>query len=175
MGTFTHAKQHPTDVPKADNLATQMELQWREIEAALRQSKTRMTAGETGEPVNFEVGEEAWLDAKNVKLKTLSPKLTEQRLGPFKITKKISDAHTAWNSHLKRDKKRAFENRPPPVTVDGEEEYEVEGITDMEKRGEYLGTKGKPQKRRKNPEKFEKEMKEKALGAAKALRGGAVS
>ncbi|KAF8755124.1 hypothetical protein RHS01_05741 [Rhizoctonia solani] len=54
----------PTDVPEADNLATQMEAQWREIEAALRQSKTRMTAGETGEPVTFEIGEEAWLDAK---------------------------------------------------------------------------------------------------------------
>ncbi|KAF8754939.1 hypothetical protein RHS01_05438 [Rhizoctonia solani] len=40
----------PTDVPEADNLATQMEAQWQEIEAALRQSKTRMVAGEVGEP-----------------------------------------------------------------------------------------------------------------------------
>ncbi|KAF8750799.1 hypothetical protein RHS01_09192 [Rhizoctonia solani] len=85
----------PTDVPKADDIASQMESQWREIEAALRQSKTRMTAGEAGEPISFEEGEEAWLDARNVKLKTLSPKLTEQRLGPFKITEKISDRHTA--------------------------------------------------------------------------------
>ncbi|QRW17775.1 Retrotransposon-derived protein PEG10 [Rhizoctonia solani] len=81
----------PTNVPEADNLATQMEAQWQEIESALRQSKARMTAGETGEPISFEIGEEAWLDAKNVKLKTLSSKLTEQRLGPFKITKKISN------------------------------------------------------------------------------------
>ncbi|QRW26804.1 Retrotransposable element Tf2 protein [Rhizoctonia solani] len=76
----------PTDVPEADNLATQMEAQWWEIESALRQSKTRMVAGETGEPLEFEIGEEAWLDAKNVKLKTLSPKLTKQQLGPFKDT-----------------------------------------------------------------------------------------
>ncbi|KAF8761510.1 Reverse transcriptase (RNA-dependent DNA polymerase) [Rhizoctonia solani] len=74
----------PTDVPEADNLASQMEAQWQEIEAALRQSKTRMVAREVGEPLEFEIGEEAWLDAKNVKLKTLSPKLTEQRLGPSK-------------------------------------------------------------------------------------------
>ncbi|KAF8757254.1 hypothetical protein RHS01_04117 [Rhizoctonia solani] len=74
----------PTDVPEADDLATQMEAQWREIEAALQQSKTRMIAGETGEPLEFEIGEEAWLDAKNVKLKTLSPKLTKQRLDPSK-------------------------------------------------------------------------------------------
>ncbi|KAF8756171.1 hypothetical protein RHS01_04624 [Rhizoctonia solani] len=55
----------PTDVPEADDLAVQMEAQWPEIEAALRQSKTCMTAGETGKPISFEVGEEAWLDAKN--------------------------------------------------------------------------------------------------------------
>ncbi|KAF8748451.1 hypothetical protein RHS01_10832 [Rhizoctonia solani] len=140
----------PTDVPEADNLATQMEAQWQEIEAALRQSKTRMVAGAVGEPLGFEIGEEAWLDAKNVKLKTLSPKLTEQRLGPFKITKKISNRayrlelpptmrihdvfYVGLLSKVKRDKKRNFENRPPPVTVDGEEEYEVKGITDMEER-----------------------------------------
>ncbi|KAF8758990.1 Chromo (CHRromatin Organization MOdifier) domain [Rhizoctonia solani] len=106
----------PTDVPEADDLAQTMETQWKEVESALRQSKQRMTAGEEGSPIEFEIGEEAWLDAKNVNLKTLSPKLTEQRLGPFK-----------------RQEAR-LENRPPPVTVDGEEEYEVEGITDAEER-----------------------------------------
>ncbi|KAF8755226.1 hypothetical protein RHS01_05545 [Rhizoctonia solani] len=194
----------PTDVPEADDIASQMESQWREIEAALRQSKARMTAGETGEPISFEEGEEAWLDARNVKLKTLSPKLTEQRLGPFKITEKISDRayrlelppsmrihnvfYVGLLSKVKRDNKRAFENRPPPVTVDGEEEYEVEGITDMENRNGkwFFRVKWKgygseentwePRENLKNAEKilkkFEKEMKEKALGAAKALKGG---
>ncbi|QRW23889.1 Retrotransposable element Tf2 protein [Rhizoctonia solani] len=197
----------PTDVPEADNLATQMEAQWREVEAALRQSKTRMTAGETGEPLTFEIGEEAWLDAKNVKLKTLSPKLTEQRLGPFKVTQKISDRayrlelppsmrihdvfYVGLLSKVKRDKKRTFENRPPPVTVDGEEEYKVEGISDAKERNGkwFFRVKWKgygpeentwePRENLKNAEKilekYEKEMKKKALGAAKALRGGAVS
>ncbi|KAF8751560.1 hypothetical protein RHS01_08341 [Rhizoctonia solani] len=194
----------PTDVPEADDIASQMESQWREIEAALRQSKTRMTAGETGEPTSFEVGEEAWLDARNIKLKTLSPKLTEQRLGPFKITKKVSDRayrlelppsmrihdvfYVGLLSKVKKDDKRAFKNQPPPVTVDGEEEYEVEGIVDMEKRNGkwFFRVKWKgygseentwePRENLKNAEKilkkFEKEMKEKALGAAKALKGG---
>ncbi|QRW18193.1 Retrotransposable element Tf2 protein [Rhizoctonia solani] len=197
----------PTDVPEADNLATQMEEQWREIEAALRQSKTRMVAGEAGKPLEFEIGEEAWLDAKNVKLKTLSPKLTEQRLGPFKVTEKISDRayrlelpptmrihnvfYVGLLSKVKRDKKRTFENRPPPVTVDGEEEYEVEGITDMEERNGkwFFRVKWKgygpedntwePRENLKNAgkilKKYKEEMRKKALGAAKALRGGAVS
>ncbi|KAF8751558.1 hypothetical protein RHS01_08347 [Rhizoctonia solani] len=140
----------PTDVPEANELAEAMEAQWREVEAALRQSKSQMIAGETGSPVEFKVGEEAWLDAKNVKLKTLSPKLTEQRLGPFKVIEKISDQayrlelpptmqihdvfYVGLLSKVKRDSSRAFENCPPPVTVDGEEEYEVKGITDAEER-----------------------------------------
>ncbi|QRW18560.1 Retrotransposable element Tf2 protein [Rhizoctonia solani] len=154
----------PTDVPEADDLATQMEAQWREIEAALWQSKTRMTAGETGEPISFEIREEAWLDTKNIKLKTLSPKLTEQRL--------------------------AFKNRPPPVTVDREEEYKVKGIMDAEEQNGnwFFRVKWKgygleenmwePWENLKNAgkilKKYKEDMKKKALGTAKALRGGAV-
>ncbi|KAF8752634.1 hypothetical protein RHS01_07533 [Rhizoctonia solani] len=194
----------PTDVPEANNLAQTMEKQWREVESALQQSKSRMTAGEQGSPLEFELGEEAWLDAKNVNLKTLSPKLTEQRLGPFKVTKKISNRayqlelpptmrihnifYVGLLSKVKRDKKRTFENCPPPVTVDGEEEYKVEGITDAEERDRkwFFKVKWKgygleentwePQENLKNTkkflEKYKKEMKKKALGAAKALRGG---
>ncbi|QRW17570.1 Retrotransposable element Tf2 protein [Rhizoctonia solani] len=140
----------PTDVLEADDMATQMEAQWREIEATLQQSKSRMTARRTGDPISFEVGEEAWLDAKNMKLKTLSPKLTEQHLGPFEITEKISNCayrlkllpsmrihnvfYVGLLSKVRRDDKRAFKNQPLLVTIDREEEYKVEGITDMEER-----------------------------------------
>ncbi|KAF8759681.1 hypothetical protein RHS01_01538 [Rhizoctonia solani] len=189
---------------EADDLASTMEAQWREVEAALRQAKARMIAGESGNPLEFEIGEEAWLDAKNVNLKTLSPKLTEQRLGPFKVIEKISNRayrlelpptmrihnvfYVGLLSKVKRNDKRAFENRPPPVTVDGEEEYEVEGITDAEERDGnwFFRVKWKgygseentwePRENLKNAEKilkkYKKEMKKKALGAAKALRGG---
>ncbi|KAF8754945.1 Chromo (CHRromatin Organization MOdifier) domain [Rhizoctonia solani] len=151
MGTYPNPSNVPTDVPEADDLAQTMEEQWKEVESALRQSKQQMIAGEEGSPEEFEIGEEAWLDAKNVNLKTLSPKLTKQQLGPFKVIEKISNRayqlelpptmrihnvfYVGLLSKVKRDSKRAFENQPPPVTVDGEEEYKVEGITDMEKRG----------------------------------------
>ncbi|QRW24118.1 hypothetical protein RhiXN_07090 [Rhizoctonia solani] len=140
----------PTDILEANNLANQMEAQWQEVEAALWQSKSCMVARESGEPMQFEVGEEVWLDAKNVKLKTLSPKLIEQQLGPFKVTEKISNCayclellptmriHNVFYmrllSKVKQDKKHAFESCPLPVTINGEEEYKVEGITDMEER-----------------------------------------
>ncbi|KAF8755954.1 Chromo (CHRromatin Organization MOdifier) domain [Rhizoctonia solani] len=121
----------PTDVPEADDLAQTMEAQWKEVEAALRQSKQQIIAGESGNPTEFEIREEVWLDAKNVNLKTLSPKLTEQQLGPFRIHDVF---YVGLLSKVKRDKKRAFENRPPPVTMDGEEEYKVEGITNAKER-----------------------------------------
>ncbi|KAF8756435.1 Retrotransposable element transposon Tf2-type [Rhizoctonia solani] len=128
----------PTDVPEANNLAQTMETQWKEVELALQQSKQRMVAGENRNPMEFKIGEEVWLDAKNVNLKTLSPKLMEQRLGPFKVIEKISNRayclelpptmqiHNVFYigllSKVKRDKKCTFEKPPPPVTVDGEEE-----------------------------------------------------
>ncbi|QRW23575.1 Retrotransposable element Tf2 protein [Rhizoctonia solani] len=196
----------PTDVPKANKLAQTMEAQWKEVEAALRQSKQQMVAGDHGSPTEFEIGEEVWLDAKNVNLKTLSPKLMEQRLGPFKVIEKISNRayrlelpptmrihnvfYVGLLSKVKRDDKRAFENRPPPVTVDGEEEYKVEGITDAEERnGKWFfqvkwkgyGSKEnmwEPWENLKNAgeflKKYKEDMRKKALGTAKALRGGAV-
>ena len=44
-------------------------------------------------------------------------------------------------SKVKQNKLQAWEDRPPPITVDGEEEYKVEGIMDsQETKGnwEYL-------------------------------------
>ncbi|QRW20563.1 hypothetical protein RhiXN_05552 [Rhizoctonia solani] len=196
----------PMDVLEANDLAQKMEKQWKEVESALWQSKQCMITGEEGNPIEFKNGEEAWLDAKNVNLKTLSPKLTEQRLGPFKVVKKISNwayclelpptmrIHNVFYvgllSKVKKDKNCAFKNRPPPITVDRKEEYKVKGITDAEERNRkwffWVKWKGygskentwEPQENLKNAkkilEKYKKDMKKKALGAAKALRGGAV-
>ncbi|CCO34493.1 Retrotransposable element Tf2 155 kDa protein type 3 [Rhizoctonia solani AG-1 IB] len=198
----------PVNVPEAEDLANTMEKQWQEIASALRQSKDRMTQGKPTEiPLSFEVGEDAWLDARNVNLKTKSPKLTDQRLGPFKVTEKISETayrlelpatmrvhdvfYVGLLSKVRKDKTQKWENQPPPVTIDGEEEYIVEGIMDSRetKKGkwEYLVKwKGygpeestwEPRENLKNARKFlseyEKSLKKKALDAAKALKGGAV-
>jgi hypothetical protein len=81
-----------TNVPEANKLADTIQRQWEEVALALCQSKSRLMEGQsTNVPVSFEIGEEAWLDAKNVNVKTKSDKLTEHCLGPFKVTKKISD------------------------------------------------------------------------------------
>jgi hypothetical protein len=147
-----------TNVPEPNNLADNIQKQLEEVASALRQSKTCLTEGQIVEvPISLEIGEEAWLDAKNINLKTKSNKLTERCLGPFKVTEKISDqayrlelpktmrVHNVFYvgllSKVKHNKLQAWENRPPPITVEGEEEYKVEGIMDSrETRGkwEYL-------------------------------------
>ncbi|QRW20365.1 Retrotransposable element Tf2 protein [Rhizoctonia solani] len=131
--------------------------------------------------------EEAWLDAKNVKLKTLSPKLTKQRLGPFKVTKKISNQayhlelpptmrihnvfYVGLLSKVKRDKRRSFENWPPPVTIDGEEDMRLKESRTWKKgtgngssksngrvrvQGKHMGAPRKLKKRQKNFRKVQK-------------------
>jgi hypothetical protein len=191
-----------TNVPEANELADNIQKQWEEVASALRQSKSRLTEGQVTEvPISFEVGEEAWLNGKNINLKTKSDKLTERRLGPFKVTEKISDRayrlelpetmrvhdvfYVGLLSKVKRNELQAWENRPPPITVDGEEEYEVEGIMDSrESKGkwEYLiKWKGygpeestwEPKANLKNAakhlKKYETILRQKSLDAAKGL------
>jgi hypothetical protein len=84
-----------------------------------------------------------------------------------------------------------WENRPPPITIDGEEEYIVEGIMDLRKTkggewGYLVKWKGygleesiwEPGETLKNAQKplleYRKSLKKKALDATKALQGGAV-
>ncbi|CEL52804.1 hypothetical protein RSOLAG1IB_11149 [Rhizoctonia solani AG-1 IB] len=191
-----------TNVLEANDLANTIKKQWEEVAAALHQSKSQLVEGQNQEvPISFEVGEEAWLDAKNVNLKTKSNKLTERCLGPFKIIETISDwayrlellgtmkVHDVFYvgllSKVKQNKLQAWENRPPPITVDGEEEYKVEGIMDSrESKGkwEYLiKWKGygpeestwEPKANLKNAakhlKKYKKILRQKSLDAAKGL------
>ncbi|CCO35809.1 Retrotransposable element Tf2 155 kDa protein type 2 [Rhizoctonia solani AG-1 IB] len=173
-----------TNVPEANDLANTIEKQWEEIAAALRQSKSRLVGAQDQEvPMTFEVGEEVWLNAKNVNLKTKSDKLTERRLGPFKVIEKISDR--AYQLELPTTMRIHDVFYASTITVDGEEEYEVEGIMDSrETKGkwEYLiKWKGygpeestwEPKANLKNAakhlKKYEKILGQKSLDAAKGL------
>ncbi|KEP45030.1 putative Transposon Tf2-1 polyprotein, partial [Rhizoctonia solani 123E] len=178
-----------------------------EVAGALRLSKERMTKGKPEEPpISFEVGEKAWLDAKNINLKSTSSKLNDRRLGPFKVIEKISNlayrlelpesmrVHNVFYlglpSKVKEDPKTPFKERPPPVTIEGEEEYEVEAIVDHKREGDQMFYKIKwkgygpesntwePKENLENAENFLKKyhsmLLKKAHDAAKGLRGGAV-
>ncbi|KAF8748121.1 hypothetical protein RHS01_11036 [Rhizoctonia solani] len=135
----------PANVPEADKVADTLAQEWKEAESALRMSKERMTR-DKGTIPEYSIGEKVWLDGKNVELRTNSNKLDPKRLGPFKIVEKISShayrlelpetlkIHNVFYvgllSKSHESPSQPFPERPPPETIEGEEEYEVEQIID---------------------------------------------
>ncbi|KAF8761978.1 hypothetical protein RHS01_00172 [Rhizoctonia solani] len=144
----------PANVPEADAVADTLAQEWREAESALRMSKERMTR-DKGIIPEYTVGKKVWLDGKNVELRTNSNKLDPKRLGPFKITEKVSShayrlelpetlkIHNVFYvgllSRSHESPSQPFPERPPPETIEGEEEYEVEQIIDSKRqRGKWF-------------------------------------
>jgi len=111
-------------------------------------------------PVEFDVGDQVLLTTKDVGLYCPgSPKLLPRWIGPFKVLARIGDLayrlelpdvmkiHNVF--HVSRLKKYVHASRvqppPPPIPVDGVDEYEVEKVIDHRKvksgrsyRDEYL-------------------------------------
>ncbi|QRW26676.1 Transposon Tf2-7 polyprotein [Rhizoctonia solani] len=97
--------------------------------------------GTTGTLPEYSIGERVWLDGKNIELRTNSNKLDPKRLGPFKVTEKVS-SH-AYRLELPETLKihnvfyvgllsKAHESPR-------EEEYEVEQIIDSKRqRGKWF-------------------------------------
>jgi hypothetical protein len=140
-----------TEVPEANNMADTLQQIWDETSTALKLAKEQMAGMEPGEvPEEFEIGEKVWLDSRNLRLKTNSPKLTDRRLGPFEVIEKLSDRayrlqlpenlkihnvfYVGLLSKVKEDESRPILREPGPLEVEGEEEYEVEEIVDSERR-----------------------------------------
>jgi hypothetical protein len=138
-----------TEVPEANNMADTLQQIWDKTSAALKLAKERMAGRDPGEvPEEFEIGEKVWLDSRNLRLKTNSPKLTDRRLGPFEVTEKLSDRayrlqlpenlkihnvfYVGLLSKVKEDESRPILTEPGPLEVEGEEEYKVEEIVDSE-------------------------------------------
>ena len=103
-------------------------------------------------PINpsrtFAPGDEVWLDACNLKIRTPFRKLSPQRYGPFKVMQQISPV--AYHIELPQTMKihdvfhvdlliphhqtKAYGEtypQPPSELIDGEEEYEIEEIIDQ--------------------------------------------
>ena len=106
-------------------------------------------------PHKFEVGDHIWLQAKQIKIHQQSAKLGPKHLGPFEVTEVISDVnyrlalppalhlhdvfHVNQLSPYKGNEVNSLIPPPPnPVTIDGEEEYEVDHIRDSKMFGHTL-------------------------------------
>ncbi|KAF8749463.1 hypothetical protein RHS01_09966 [Rhizoctonia solani] len=134
---------NPSNVPEADAVADTLAREWKEAESALQMSKEQMARSQGIVP-EYSVGKKVWLDGKNIELRTNSNKLDPKRLGPFRILEKISShayrlelpetlrIHNVFYvgllSKSHKSPSQPFLEQPPPETIEGEEEYEVEQI-----------------------------------------------
>ena len=95
----------------------------------------------------YKPGDRVYLDASDIKTTRPSPKLSHRRLGPFEIERRVGplayrlklphgmrQLHPVFNvvklSAALEDPilGRKLQALPPPIVIDGEEEWEVEEI-----------------------------------------------
>ena len=95
----------------------------------------------------YKVGDKVWLSSKNLNVDQPSYKLTEWQLGPFEVIKIVSsnaiklklpaffwihDVINVSHIHLYKPPVAGQLSIPPePINVEGDAEYEVEGILDL--------------------------------------------
>jgi hypothetical protein len=147
-----HPLQDPKDIRKVNTQQTaqQMEQLFSELKAQIKRSQTIHSeqankSRRTGTELN--IGDQVWLDARNISTTQPSKKLDWKRIRPYEVVEVISP----WAFRIKLPHQlrihdvqpisrleKTAENPlplqqhkpPPPVIVEGEEEYEVERIED---------------------------------------------
>ena len=132
-------------VPEDTIPAAQERLQ----ELSRTRSETQQALQKRSKPVNpsrtFVSGDKVWLDSRNLHIKTPSKKLSHRRIGPYPIkdrlspvtyrlqlpeTMKINDVFHVdlLTPYHETDAYGPQPEQPPPVLINGEEEYEVESL-----------------------------------------------
>ena len=154
---FTIPAGHPTGIPVLDKCLQHLQSIRKDAEAALHLSKQRMQTQvhQHHTPYRLKVGEKVWLQAKQINIHQQSSKLGPKQLGPFTVTKVLSDVdyqlalppalkvqdvfHVDHLSPYKGNEVNGLEPPPPePITIKGEEEYEVDHIRDSKMFGKTL-------------------------------------
>ena len=142
--------------PSAGQFADWMKKVREDAQAALRQSAERMKTAydkHARPSIAYSKGEKVYLESTNLKTDRPSKKLDDKRFGPFEIIQKKGESsyelklpehwpaiHPIFNeSYLSPFKKSRYRNQqkppaPPPIEVEGEQEYNVEEIRDSRKR-----------------------------------------
>ena len=135
---------------KAANMANKMK-EIREFlreEMALAQAEMEEQANRHRTPApRYEVGDKVWLSTANIRTQRPSKKLDHKQIGPYEILRKLGPTsyglkvpkgmriHPVFHSSLLRlDPNDPLPNQvippPPPVEIEGEQEWEVQEILD---------------------------------------------
>jgi len=144
--------QAPSGLETVNEFMEQMKSATEEAKSAIRKAQEDMTRyynqKRTPAPV-YKPGDQVYLDASDIKTTHPSLKLSHHRLGPFKIERQVGplayclkipygmrQLHPVFNvmklSAAPEDPilGRKPQAPPPPIVIDGEEEWKVEEILD---------------------------------------------
>jgi hypothetical protein len=147
--TVTVPRVSKNNVPLADRIKSLQDLyadMKENIKIASERHAPYFNAKVMPQP-DFQVGDQVWLDARNLRTSRPAHKLDYKRIGPYSITAKIGtrsyrlDLPKSMKIHpvfhvelLEKYRKDPIPGRTPiplpPVIVDGEKEYVVESILD---------------------------------------------
>ncbi len=139
-----------TKNPAAQDLASRLSEIYREMKTRLAkvQERQKMNADKfRKQHPTISVGDKVWLLRRNLKTHRPSDKLDYRRLGPFLVTKQINEVayrlnlpssmkiHPVFHVSLLEPYKEStipgrLQQPPPPIEIDGEEEFEVSEILD---------------------------------------------
>jgi Chromo (CHRromatin Organisation MOdifier) domain len=157
----TWLQQAEVKNPAANTYAHWMEEVYQRCKGQLAKTRERMAKYVDPKRLPappFDIGDQVMLDSRNLKTKRSSKKLDHKMNGPYTITKLVGShavqlrlpktlrCHNVFHvSLLEPYRASQIEGRqqalPPPVVVDGENEYEVEQILRSEKRKAKRGKK----------------------------------
>lgn len=146
--TFTNLPSKQQASPAAEGVADRLAEVQEELKATMKTAQERMTRfydENHGATPKINIGDKVWLEATNINTDRPSRKLSARRLGPFKVKEAISThayrlelpptmkVHDVCHISLLTPHRadtipgRQFDE-PPPVVVDGEEEYIAQEI-----------------------------------------------
>jgi hypothetical protein len=135
---------------EADQVQTAMQQIHEHLRVEMRRSQAVQEEGANRGRIpgpNIQVGSEVWLDARNVQTTRPTRKLDWKRLGPIRVRKQVApyanDLELPASIRIHRVQPVSLLDPvvedpsegqivppPPPVEVDGEEEYQVAGVED---------------------------------------------
>ena len=159
--TFQVSVPSPSQIPAADERLIALKEVQEDTRGALELAAERMKRHfdqHVQKAPEYAPGDKVWIDARNLAISQPSRKLTHKRLGPYEIVRRIGPLDyevripRAWKIHpvfhvelLKSHPKDQIPGRapanPPPVEIDGEEEFEVAEVLDARirrRKVEYL-------------------------------------
>jgi hypothetical protein len=146
---FTVPIRKRSNMPSLDKRLDHLANVWKKAEAALQLSKERIKKQFKQNKRSahvFKVRDMVWLIAKDIKIHQKMPKLGPQRLGLYKVLKRIRDLNYClelpsylnlnpifYVSRLSPWHNNGLSKPPPPesVVIQGKEEYEVDSIIDI--------------------------------------------